>query len=845
MIEEGLRSRAASLVLPLLVLLGLPVLILLPALHPGMVLSSSDLLLDSYLMDGARPEGFEARNVLLGDPVLQMAPWQDFASREFAQNRVPYWDPHAELGVSFLGAGQTAFFDPLGLPHLLGRGSSSSVLTALLRLLLAAAGAFVFARRVGASAPAATLAGVAYGCGGFMVVWLLYANPSSAAWFPWAMVAAESYRRTRSARWVLGLGAFLGLSALGGQFEVAFFAALASSAYVMLRRPEEGSARSISPVRLLGAIAGAGVVAFVLAAPAVLPFVENLSQASVISERADHHGPVVSLGGFRWERAALLVYPYAFGRPLRGEGSVLGSRGNFCENNGGYASLLALVLAAVGFAVSRRGSPGRVLGLLGFAALVLVTRVPPLAGFWRQLPVAGLAVPERSVFVLLFAIAVLAGLGADVLARPATRPGLRALACALAVALVLAGAVAAALGSWFALAPGSVAAAVARGAGALGGLAPGTLARAAEFGRDAARLAPVFARHFLLPWSAFALGSALLLAVRRRVGPRTWIWLAVALVAGDLYCFGHSFNPAIPSSQHFPETPQIRSIRRAAAGQRVLVLDQRLGNPANLGTEYGWRGVLGYDVLGRRRAESLLGLEGGFPRGPASFPLLHYDRTDPMILDLLSVRAVASREPLDSPGLVPAGRLGSGFLYLNPDTLGEVSMPGSCIVVRDEEEARAALSAAGFDPGREAVVEAPAGSIFGVARGILQVARPAPNRIRVTGTLSHGGLVVVNEGYDPAWTARIGGEVVEILPSDLAFMGVRLPAGPVDLDLNFMPRTWPLVEGLWVLALIAAAAATLRRRHLSRRVSTSAAQPGGLSPRAADARVRHRRGFHR
>ena len=193
----GSRGPLAGFVLAAAVVAMLPLVLLAPALLPGHVLSSADVLMGSYLFASDRPPGFEPANALLTDPVQQMIPWRTLETSELRAGRMPFWNPYAYAGSPLLGNSQSAAFDPLSLPYLLtARTSGATVWVALLRAFLAGFGTLLLARRLGRSPAAAALAGLAYGCGGFMTVWLLYPHASSAAWFPWALLAAEHLARS-------------------------------------------------------------------------------------------------------------------------------------------------------------------------------------------------------------------------------------------------------------------------------------------------------------------------------------------------------------------------------------------------------------------------------------------------------------------------------------------------------------------------------------------------------------------------------------------------------------------------------------------------------------------------
>jgi hypothetical protein len=785
--RERLRSE-----LPLLAVLALPVVLLAPAMVPGKVLSSADLLLRSYLLADARPPGFQPANDLLGDPILQNIPWRRFVSSEVRAGRLPLWNPYAYAGSPLHGNSQSAIFDPLCLPYLLAGSNPSraTVWVALLRMWVAGLGAYLFARRLNCSAVAAALAGTAFGTGGFMLVWLSYVHASSAAWLPWALLAAEYVATSPSPRTTTALAAAITAAALGGQLEIALLAALTASFYIVVRHCQRNGARLRGLLRVALRLAAVAALTILLTAIQTVPFLTALREGSAVNTRRPA-GPVALIPRVAWETMPLQVFPYLFGRPLRGEGEILGNVTNFCESNGRYMSLLGLVLAVLALPVLPRRAPGRALAAVVGVAWLYSSHLPPLSTLAQVLPGIDLLAARRADVIVLLGLAVLAALGLDALTIGQNR-GSRVLPKVLAATLAGSALVAAVVAAWMRLgAPGHDA--IARAAanaplvGAwLGGKAQG------EITADLVRLAPMYGAHFLLPWAGFAVASAIWLggAFDRRV--RRQHWLAALIVAADLLYFGWGFNPALPDSRAYPMTRQIRTVTSLAAGGRALCLDQWLGNPANLGTYYGWEGVLGYDVVGHRRLESLLASRGPFPAGPGCFPLLHYNRVDAPVLDLLGVRVVTSRDPLDAPNLRPIGRIGEGFLYANPTALPRAFEPREVQLVAGPDAADAAVERSDFRPGRTAIVEAPAGTPATAARGAVTAERVAPGGFVVRADLKAGGMIVVSEPYDAGWRAEEEGVSLPVYPCDLAVMAVRIGAGHHEVTLVYRPPGWSL-----------------------------------------------------
>jgi len=117
------------------------------------------------------------------------------------------------------------------------------------------------------------------------------------------------------------------------------------------------------------------------------------------------------------------------------------------------------------------------------------------------------------------------------------------------------------------------------------------------------------------------------------------------------------------------------------------------------------------------------------------------------------------------------------------------------------------------------------------ASSVVAVERGA-KRLRVELSGEGGGFLLVNEGFDPGWTARVDGVEAAVTPANVAFRGVVLPAGAREVVLEYRPsavaRGLALSAGalsalLGVLAVGCLSAARARRSG-SRR---PAAAPAG------------------
>jgi hypothetical protein len=279
-------------------------------------------------------------------------------------------------------------------------------LLAIAHLIWGALGIAAWARRSGASAPAALAAGLLAGASGILASAAVRGALPALAHLPWIGVAAAALagaedRRGR-ARAALALGGLLGLVATSGVLA--------------------GLVHGLALALALGARRGAGgALAAAIAAGLAIGAAQWLPALAQLGEGAGGE-----VHGLPLARLLELIVPGAFGAgdPARGVAALAGGA-PWAPSLFAGAPLLAL--AAV------RTPPGRVLAVLAvLAALALVAG----RGGWP----AWLGAPELHVAALVMVLAANAGAGLDALLA-AERRALLALGGGVACAGVALGAV--------------------------------------------------------------------------------------------------------------------------------------------------------------------------------------------------------------------------------------------------------------------------------------------------------------------------------------------------------------------------------------------------------------------
>jgi hypothetical protein len=374
-------------------------------------------------------------------------PGHIFMAAEWLAGRVPLWDPYRQAGVPMLAEPQIGVLYPLRVLFLSPLSPSLELsLFLLLHFALAAYFTFSLARFLGQSTPAATLAGLSFGLGGFLMAQLSNVNIFSAAvWLPLTLLGLMWALERRSWLAALVAGLPLILLILTAHSQITFYTLLVLVSYGLYQLTVDLFFRAATArvklrsglntaSRLLVAI-GSGLL---LAAPQLLPTIELLP----LTLRSQDQGLELltenSLHPLLWLN---LILPSAFGNNV-----VKFKTGDPFQEVFIYVGFIPLVLALISLLQLRR-SPSKpklffALLFLG-ASLLALGRFTPLYEYLIQyLPGFDLfRIPARWLMVVNLALAVLAGFGYDqVLEHRLSRRvwlGLALTGAALAVAVGL------------------------------------------------------------------------------------------------------------------------------------------------------------------------------------------------------------------------------------------------------------------------------------------------------------------------------------------------------------------------------------------------------------------------
>ncbi len=343
-----------------------------------------------------------------------------FAAEEWLAGRIPLWDPYQHNGLPFLAETQVGTLYPLSSLFLSTLSPSLELsLFILLHFTLAAVFTFILARSLGMTPAAATVSGLAFGCGGFLMAQATNLNiMTGAAWLPLILYGVIQTAKHRSWPAAMLAGVPLAFQILTAQPQIVFYTLVAICGYGLYRvtadffgdySPQKKNVSYALHTILLLSIAI--ISGLLLAAPQLLPTLE-LQQLSVRSEEQGldfltHN----SLPPAMWLN---LLIPSVFGNNVAGF-----KIGDPFQEDFIYIGFIPLLLTF--FSLGQRNKRDALFFVLLFVggALLAMGRATPLYQYLIQyLPGFSLfRIPARWLMVVNLALAILAGFGLETLLK--------------------------------------------------------------------------------------------------------------------------------------------------------------------------------------------------------------------------------------------------------------------------------------------------------------------------------------------------------------------------------------------------------------------------------------------
>jgi len=838
--------KAAALLIILLVIF------FWPAVFAGQALVPTDLIFQlDPLWQPLAPEGFTfPGNRLLSDQVYQFYPWKLYLVESLADGRIPLWNPYINGGQPLLANAQTAIFSPFTLLSLLFPLNASFAATAILCLFVAGLSTFLLAREIGIGKYGALVAMVTFTFSGPLIVWPGHPHTQAIAWLPALLFLTERAFTRQSKLYVIAAGAVVGAQFLAGHPETSFHVMLVWMCYSLYRIISlQGWRLSRATIGLGIKTAAAAIIGLMMSAVQLLPFLEFVRRSVIFSSRANQLPPPILstllLDWHAWPTLITALLPQFFGTPLND--SYWYPFSNYNEQTL-YAGILPLALAVVSVTWILKRRRSGIKGMCSqpicfFLALTILSLAIalhfPLVNLINELPIFDLAVNGRLRNVYVLAVAILAGFGLDqVIGAPSPQPegegrsSLRIMTNTLvAIALLAALIIPASCAGLAVLKDEIIRMGRSQVAATVGHpLYPYPVEHyyqkvEAMYQKMTALFHP---RHVLMylpvgcslsAWIGLvALGLRPDAAIpmppfRWRLYPRwltrsgqrarVWAGFSILLIFLDLFLVGASYNPTIEPEHIYPTPQAIQFLHRDTEIYRVAGLGLTL--MPNSSMVYQLSDVRGYDAVAPKRYMDLFDRMEDSAR-VSLFWLL--EKANAPLLDLLNVKYILTRQELGGRWkLVYQG--GDGMnVYQNENVMPRAFVVHQAEYANSAQESLARLTDGRFDYRTTVILELEKEPVTTVrlpdepapTPAEVQIVHYEPERVEIQARTSADGILVLTDGYDPGWQARLDGQPVETHVANHAFRAVALPAGEHQVTFLYNPPAFKIGAGISLAA---------------------------------------------
>jgi len=736
-------------------------------------------------------------NGILFDLVFQFYPWRTYIEHSFSKGILPLWNPYTMAGLPFLANDQSSVFEITKLlSYIFGISAKSFLLfSGFIILWLAGFFTYLFCRNLKISKTGSLIAGLAFMFSGPIIVWLGYPLTNVVIWLPFILFCIDKLIfSSEKFLWVGLLSLGIAFQFFAGNPEPSWFILFTASLYTVFRLflfkiKEKTSFKKISKNAFY--ILLALFLGFLIASIQLIPTLEFLYQSKALEMGRGGARSLGFLGAIKagewlgWHtmqdikeslrHLIFLIWPDYFGNPARGG---YWGPGNYNEA-ALFVGLIPLFFAFLSFIsiFKKRRKPEIIFWLFitifSFGSVLLL----PIFRLVAYLPIFSFTAIGRLRYICVFALAILAGYGFDVLINrnkdkksdKNLKPWKKLflfnvfyIIVALIIFLITR--------FWMHLSPSP----------------PDLMMLTLEI------------LLLLVILIVFNFSFAFIFSSRglRKLG----FLLLLVLVAGELMLYTFDYHPAIPYKFVYPQTPTVEFLKKNINNYRFTSYKESLDRfrsalLPNSGMIWGLQDVRGYEIIQVRRYEAFLKEFGGLDNR------FVYKSFNPKVFDILGVKYfVQGKDDIERRIIRRKDFLdfvyGDKFveIYENKNVMPRAFVSFNLKEVKDVQEAINEFFKDNFNPRKLTLVETSKQLNFQNAPENkvqeAQILGYKPNLVEIKIETNNNGYLVLTDTFYPGWKAYIDGEETKIYPTDIAFRGIFVPKGKHDIVFRYKPESF-------------------------------------------------------
>ena len=728
------------------------------------------------------------------DALVLYIPWRYYSYHELHKYRFPLYNPYEYGGLPFFANDQSGVLSPYNLTGLFFNFQTGFLIIAILKLVAAALGMYLFLSLFSLSEPAVLMGSIAYTFSALMVTWLYHPVSAVVSLIPWFFWAGERLlRRARDGKnqqvfgAILALAVITSLSFFSGHSETTANVLVGLAIYMAASIFIPGHNRMKAAAYIVTALILGGL----LAAVHILPFLQLLFQSEPF-----HFRSYVSGSHLPWYAIITWLIPNFWGNPSYDYFTL--NKLIYIFERYTYIGIAPLLLGLSTLryvkADYKRLLPFWVMILFGFGMAYGI----PVFSWLTVLPVMKAGSSARYVFLMEFGLCALSAFGLHAITgtpgyavqnHNKNKKAIVAASIVSVLAILL-----------YRVARSNIGLAAAffdsvRFSGSLSWITPERLGFI---------VIQVVIALLFLAGGVWFIRSAHRKSLDRRVVYGGLIMLTVV----DLFIFGIGYNPDVSRKDFYPQTPLIEKLQTLDTKDYTFYAP---GNtmPANIAVIYHLRDFRGYDMVVSNRYQNFLYL-----LFPESKPVLGVggwlwwkDLPKPVLASMAGIKYF----------VLPAGfdpnRQGDYFTMIG--TYGNLSLwdnrfakpivyAASRVIPSDSgANTMSLLSNASMPDIGSAIVQGAEG-YHDYDPGNIQLTtlenRPGVYELMVQAASS--GFLVFNQPLYPGWHAYRNGKPVHIYTTNYLFQGIQLVPGSYRVKFEYMPETFVIGASLSIITAL-------------------------------------------
>ena len=285
------------------------------------------------------------------------------------------------------------------------------------------------------------------------------------------------------------------------------------------------------------------------------------------------------------------------------------------------------------------------------------------------------------------------------------------------------------------------------------------------------------------------------------------------LITFDLGRYFLKFNPFISEEFIFPQTPALEFLQKQPGYFRVGREHAEV-LPPNTWAAYKLQSIEGYDVLHFQEFSKYLNHINGsdlLSSGTSRYgELTNYsssyidaanvkyfigigrDRTGHIPGDFVNYK-------FNEAGYKQVFKDGSAIIFENPNALPRAYFAASFFVASQSQIENTINKDATFDPRTKIAISSDLNIKTVTGTGSAEITSYTPNQVKIKTETSQDEILVLADQFDEGWKATIDGKKVRLVPANLIFRAVKIPAGKHEVIFNYYPTSFDL--GLKVLSI--------------------------------------------